>query len=678
MKLSRIGPLLLLFLVLCVGMNGCGSASPVTITKPAAKTQWDAVLAGIRPDGTYSVETALQAFSVAIAPLPGVPLPAGTPVHLLSGTMAVDMVMSHWKELSAQQQQEINKLLPSPPLSSASADDNHAAVALSQRAGSPTPTTAQALQARAEQAWTQIATHLHRNKLTIQVFLLKTMRTTATTDVFDDMGNHSGAPSRCDILVNSSDLARFPFTPIDLQIIMTHEVTHCFELSVNPLQITYPPFGWITEGLAEWAGFAITGFNYSVPDYYEYPTYIRYPEIPLFTRRYDAVGFYDHMTQQGIDVWSKFDAMCLADTSNAAFAAAIPDSVKAAFFDSWGASYFRHPAYGSDWDMQGAGVTPDTAPIGRAHVGSGGAAAGVTIKAFALSSSLYQINVDSDVEVLHFVTTGYARLHDSGTVDSGDQGPATEYSLAGHPNTCPPGTPDAGQKLPTLTGPISLAVTGDEMGSGVAIIGEKLQDVCKKPCPLPNAPGTLRFSAEILQDSCEPSASDIYQKAVEAASKLQDASFNYVTEIPSTSTTTADGVITRSPLRLELMNMIVTTAIGNTPAGPIIYDNASGLIYFHSGNGWTTIPLGNSATPPIFSAALLLPPSTWKMNSGVTIENVNGRLTYHLSGDSDGDHIDLWIRTDDYNVAKRIDHNSSASYSFTFTAWNSGATIALP
>jgi hypothetical protein len=678
MKCARIGLFFLIPLVLCLGMNGCGSASSLTTTTPAVKTQWDAVLSGIRPDGTFSMETALQAFSVAIAPLPGVPLPAGAPVHLVSGTMAIDMVMTYWKDLSPQQQQAINKILPLTPPASASANSNHTAIGLSQRAGSPTPTTTQSLQARAEQAWTQIATHLQRNKLLIQVFLLDRLNDTADTYVFDDTGNRTGAPSRCDILVNSIEIS--DITPIDLQILMTHEVFHCFEFSVNPLQITYSPFAWITEGLATWAGYTITGFSYSTYLLgYFYPEYILHPQKPLFERDYDAVGFYDHMTQQGIDVWSKIDAMLLAPSSTAALAIAVPAGVKAAFFYSWGASYFRHPAYGSDWDMQGVGVTPDMAPIGRAHVGSGGTAAGVTIKAGPLSSSLYQVNVDSDVEVLHVVPAGYVRLHDSGTVDSGDQGPATEYSLAGHPNTCPSDTPDAGEKLPTLTGPLSLAVTGGEAtGSQVAIIGEKLQDVCKKPCPLPKLASAVSISPDLLHDGCEPSASDIYQKAIAAASKLQDASFQYVTGIPNTSTTTADGVLTRSPLRLELMNMIVTTHIGNTPAGPIIYDDASGLIYFHSGNGWTTIPLGNSATPPIFSAALLLPPSTWKMNSGVSIESVNGRPTYHLSGDSDGDHIDLWIRTDDYNVAKRIDHSSSASYAFTFTAWNSGATITLP
>ena len=244
MKCARIGLFFLIPLVLCLGVNGCGSASSLATTKPAAKTQWDAVLSGIRPDGTFSVETALQAFSVAIAPLPGVPLPAGAPVHLVSGTMAIDMVMTYWKDLSPQQQQAITKNLPSPPPSSAFADSNHAAVALSQRASSPTPSTAQSLQARAEQAWTQIATHLQRTKLHIQVFFLDRLNDTADTYVFDDMGNRTGAPSRCDILVNSGDISDVP--PSDLQIIMTHEVFHCFEFSVNPLQITYPVSPWIT------------------------------------------------------------------------------------------------------------------------------------------------------------------------------------------------------------------------------------------------------------------------------------------------------------------------------------------------------------------------------------------------------------------------------------------------
>jgi len=53
-------------------------------------TAWGKVLAEVRPDGTVSKQTALQAFAVAFGALPGVHPPPGARAAIPSGTLASD------------------------------------------------------------------------------------------------------------------------------------------------------------------------------------------------------------------------------------------------------------------------------------------------------------------------------------------------------------------------------------------------------------------------------------------------------------------------------------------------------------------------------------------------------------------------------------------------------------
>src|SRR5512141_363933 len=79
---------------------------------PSPGPAWQSILTAIGDDGTVSTETALQAFSLAIGPLPGVSLPAGEAGTMQSGSMAVRWLVSHWQEISADQKQAAINMLP--------------------------------------------------------------------------------------------------------------------------------------------------------------------------------------------------------------------------------------------------------------------------------------------------------------------------------------------------------------------------------------------------------------------------------------------------------------------------------------------------------------------------------------------------------------------------------------
>jgi hypothetical protein len=95
----RAAPLVLLaaltmFVTACGGGGG-GDAeeSEESKTPKGVKTAWEKVLDGIGDDGTVSKETALAAFSLAIAPLPGVKVADGDPGPIPDGSAAIAWVL---------------------------------------------------------------------------------------------------------------------------------------------------------------------------------------------------------------------------------------------------------------------------------------------------------------------------------------------------------------------------------------------------------------------------------------------------------------------------------------------------------------------------------------------------------------------------------------------------------
>ncbi len=58
---------------------------------------WAKVLDQIRPDGTVSKHTALEAFAVAYGPLPGVRIPPGRRTTIPSGSLAAQWILSYWR-----------------------------------------------------------------------------------------------------------------------------------------------------------------------------------------------------------------------------------------------------------------------------------------------------------------------------------------------------------------------------------------------------------------------------------------------------------------------------------------------------------------------------------------------------------------------------------------------------
>ena len=109
--------------VLMIGA-GCSSATPVPT--PAASdgavvwpsdTSYGQLFAQVQPDGSVSKDVALEAFSTAIAPLPGVPVAPGGPPRTPSVPTApspIDWLMPYMDQLTPNNRQPSTQpLLPS-------------------------------------------------------------------------------------------------------------------------------------------------------------------------------------------------------------------------------------------------------------------------------------------------------------------------------------------------------------------------------------------------------------------------------------------------------------------------------------------------------------------------------------------------------------------------------------
>src|SRR5262249_25501653 len=95
----------------CGGGGGDGDDAEESKTPKGVKTAWEKVLDGVDDDGTVSKETALAAFSLAIAPLPGVKVPDGPPGPIPDGWAAIAWVVRQYDQLTPEQQRAVGDAL---------------------------------------------------------------------------------------------------------------------------------------------------------------------------------------------------------------------------------------------------------------------------------------------------------------------------------------------------------------------------------------------------------------------------------------------------------------------------------------------------------------------------------------------------------------------------------------
>jgi hypothetical protein len=136
--------------------------------------------------------------------------------------------------------------------------------------------------------------------------------------------------------------------------LVTHEEFHCYQLQLlgDPAFNKVPD--WVKEGLPRWVDLSLFPAN-PVPSAAEdLGDYFKNPTTPLFTRKYDAVGFWSHLADVTHGFWHQIPKIILASaqSNEATVNAALEGVTNEQFFDSWGSSAANPPDGDAAWTAE--------------------------------------------------------------------------------------------------------------------------------------------------------------------------------------------------------------------------------------------------------------------------------------------------------------------------------------
>ena len=428
---------------------------PTTTTTPidVSSTPYGKALANLSEDGTRTLDSALQLFAIAIAPLPGVDAPTDT-TGVTSGTLALKNVLAVYDQLSPEQKAVVDAArLPSDSAQNASVP---AGFAQSRR-----DVIADLVVALVKQYRADIAAKVGDIPGPIDVSVIPLKKDFGQADPKFAGGVYSGCRVKIDA-INQADLTVIANT-------VAHEVFHCFEAAeAKTLTLWNATGDWLVEGAAEWVGADVTK-----PDGTEmkwWRDYLTKSTTPLFAWTYQAIGFFSHLDETGTSPWSVFPAMFAAGGNAAAFAAS--GAAADPFMTSWGSGFYRDPARGVAWDTTGPGISADQTTPMSLKVSNGD---NLPVSAGPYRHASYALFITADIVIVQ--GNGFVRLND-GTTDIPKVTSERYCTRSGGCGKCPDGTPLPDNPSPLAPDPLIAVSSADQQSSGT-IIGLSIEDYCK-------------------------------------------------------------------------------------------------------------------------------------------------------------------------------------------------------
>ena len=469
------------------GTSGIRSPGPAGSPTTRPLTAWDEIVAKMGPNGEVSLEMALQAFSLAVAPLPGVELPKAPRARLKSGTPAVRWLLAHWSELTAEQQSVADAAMRS------TGGPKTSTVRLAGFGPPPllpevdlAATRDELLQMTADAA-AAIEQRLQPNRFLdadIDVVIESVQSGDADAQIFGfDAGDDVlGKMTRCVIHFYPSG---WQATGADLLDTVTHEVMHCFQYALIDLAKAYLVPAWIIEGEANWVASTVSGGTEGMAPYWG--DWIGHSGTSLFKRTYDAIGIYAHLTDVGANTWAVLDQVVLAGTtSNEAAYEVLVKAGGDRFLAEWGAEYHRRAEFSVAWQIVGPGVGLVPADYQGLHT-KVGIANGESVKQpiGMLGGEPMTATLTADVvQVTAPNTQGLAKLPDGTEIPIPELNGAALCTLSGG-CVCPPGSRREGaQFIDTIDGGMLVGLTGHLTGGSFGLDGFSLADFCEPPCQM--------------------------------------------------------------------------------------------------------------------------------------------------------------------------------------------------
>ncbi len=283
----------------------------------------------------------------------------------------------------------------------------------------------------------------------------------AETRALDAQGGFSGAPTTCLIRLNPLS----GFSRSSVQETLAHEVFHCLQIQVLGSTNKAAPIArsekWLIEGGAQWAACQVQAGPVSEG---WYRNYLRNPEMELFKRSYNAIGFFTEVRHAtGIDPFRTMRAALMAGSSAGAYDKLL-DGHEEQLLDDWAASFAQERSRGPQWAPSGpcdqsTQVNPQPVEVsstGTEHVKVGSLA--TTLKTLVPAHGDYVLDIK--------VTSGRARLSAEGINDVISPRGGSRYYRVGNGGACNSGS---GKRLNLDGIPVYLALTGGKGGGSATI-----------------------------------------------------------------------------------------------------------------------------------------------------------------------------------------------------------------
>jgi hypothetical protein len=412
--------------------------------------------------GLPTFNQALWEFDQTVAPLPGVRVPRGAVGREASGTAAIAALDRYRRRLTRRQRAVFNRALrpagPSVTISPTGGPARaHGAVGLGD------------LPAITIEALARLRAHgivfTHPIKLTLSSRNKGLERMNTLAQWLYKLG------SACAIEVRPSG-ARASL--ILRRRFLLHELMHCAAAE----QVTRAQFDsqpqYVQEGLAEWGSYRVSvEWQGTVGPGNWWSTYLASPQLSLFARSYDAVGFWSLLEHEGVNVWASQPALVKhGGSGNAADPLqAAEDAAPPTFESDWGSTLATASTLGARWDLAGPDMPRRSEP--QTALGNGASWGHVVARAGGYEGRL---DISADVIRVQSLSSIHGWLRDSAGADH-DLPTDSRYCTDGKGCVCP-----NGQKLGYAEIPPGEARVGfaDASQTGAVVVtGESLDQHCK-------------------------------------------------------------------------------------------------------------------------------------------------------------------------------------------------------
>jgi hypothetical protein len=208
------------------------------------------------------------------------------------------------------------------------------------------------------------------------------------------------------------------------------------------------------------------------------------PQTPLFTREYDAIGFWGHVQDVDRNLWSRFQSIFTPGADgNAIFDAAGANTDE--FLSTWASSEVNRKVGGPAWHITSAIRVPAGNGFTEQQIRYKSANPSTSVSTAAFTTVGFTLNASSGAPLVHIMIRGHARLsevHDYTNLSD------AWFCIANKPGlcTCPKG--ESGHLLrgfPLEPG-ASLTLTGDPgTGTAATVQYAKLSVFCRTTYGVP-------------------------------------------------------------------------------------------------------------------------------------------------------------------------------------------------